>query len=67
MGLVINYELPQSKENYIHRIGRSGRFGRRGIAINLITARDATHMLEIQKFYTTQIMELPKDLSKLNN
>ena len=37
VGLVINYELPQKHENYIHRIGRSGRFGKRGIAINLIS------------------------------
>ena len=37
VGLVVNYELPQKHENYIHRIGRSGRFGKRGIAINLIS------------------------------
>ena len=67
VGLVINYELPSAMANYIHRIGRSGRFGRRGIAINLITAADATYMLEIQKFYQTQINDLPQDLAQLEN
>lgn len=47
VGLVINFELPSKKENYIHRIGRSGRFGRRGIAINLISNHEAHYLLEI--------------------
>lgn len=47
VGLVINYELPNEKETYIHRIGRSGRFGKRGIAINLISNHEATKMIEI--------------------
>lgn len=37
MSLVINYDLPTNRENYIHRIGRSGRFGRKGVAINFVT------------------------------
>lgn len=67
VGLVVNYELPPKKENYIHRIGRSGRYGRRGIAINLITPNEVTYMTEIQSFYQTQILELPQDLSELEN
>ena len=51
VGLVINFELPTKKENYIHRIGRSGRFGRRGIAINLISNHEACYLLEIQEYY----------------
>lgn len=47
VGLVINFELPGKKENYIHRIGRSGRYGRRGIAINLISNHEAHYLLEI--------------------
>lgn len=66
VGLVINYELPPKKENYIHRIGRSGRYGRRGIAINLIIPTEVSYMTEIQSFYQTQIQELPKDLSELD-
>ena len=37
VSLVINYDLPTNRENYIHRIGRSGRFGRKGVSINFIT------------------------------
>lgn len=67
VGLVINYELPSRKENYIHRIGRSGRFGRRGIAINLVSNSEVSYLLEIQKYYQTQVKELPADLSELDN
>lgn len=65
VGLVINLELPSKKENYIHRIGRSGRFGRRGIAINLVSAHEVNYMIEIQEFYHTQILTLPNDLAEL--
>lgn len=65
ISLVINYDIPKSKETYIHRIGRSGRFGRKGIAINFITKLDSPHLKEIESFYQTQIDELPCDL-KIN-
>lgn len=67
VGLVINFELPPKKENYIHRIGRSGRYGRRGIAMNLISQNEAAYLLEIQQYYQTQIKELPKDLADVEN
>lgn len=66
VGLVINFDLPVKKENYIHRIGRGGRFGRRGIAINLITKAEAKFMMEIETFYNTEISDLPTDLSELD-
>jgi len=59
VGLVINYELPQKKENYIHRIGRAGRFGRKGVAINFVLPNDAKFIREIQDHYNTQIEEMP--------
>ena len=65
VGLVINFELPPKKENYIHRIGRSGRYGRRGIAINLVSHHEANYLMQIQEFYQTQISDLPNDLSEL--
>jgi len=65
VSLVINYDLPSLKENYIHRIGRSGRFGRKGVAINFITEEDADSMREIQRFYSTTIEELPQDVANL--
>ena len=61
LSLVINYDLPLSKETYIHRIGRSGRYGRKGIAINFITNRDIEYMKEIESFYETKIDEMPKN------
>ena len=65
VGLVINFELPSKKESYIHRIGRSGRYGRRGIAINLVSFHELSQMTRIQGFYSTEILDLPTDLSKI--
>ncbi|QPG75076.1 translation initiation factor eIF4A [Brettanomyces nanus] len=65
VSLVINYDLPTNKENYIHRIGRGGRFGRKGVAINLLAKNDIPAMREIEKFYSTQIIELPANISEL--
>ena len=66
VSLVINYDLPSNKENYIHRIGRGGRFGRKGVAINFVTDDTIQDMQRIQHFYSTQINELPGDLSDLS-
>lgn len=66
VGLVINFDLPTKKENYIHRVGRSGRFGRRGIAINLISKLEAKIMIDIEQHYSTQISKLPDDLSEID-
>ncbi|KAJ9114466.1 translation initiation factor eIF4A [Naganishia adeliensis] len=65
VSLVINYDLPSSKENYVHRIGRGGRFGRKGVAINFVTAEDVPMLREIEKFYHTQIEEMPMDVANL--
>ncbi len=65
VSLVINYDLPISKENYIHRIGRSGRFGRKGVAINFVTNEDVPKMREIEQFYHTQIEEMPANIAQL--
>ncbi len=63
VSLVINYELPVQRENYIHRIGRSGRFGRKGASINLITERELRAQREIEGFYETKVNQLPLDLN----
>jgi len=65
VSLVINYDLPTNRENYIHRIGRSGRFGRKGVAINFVTQDDVRSLREIEQFYNTQIEEMPMDVSEL--
>jgi len=59
VSLVINYDLPANRENYIHRIGRSGRFGRKGVAINFVTNEDVRILRDIEQYYSTQIDEMP--------
>ena len=56
---VINFDVPRCVHTYLHRIGRSGRFGRKGIAINFITRSDVFHMKNIEKHYGSIISELP--------
>merc|ERR1712167_218287 len=65
VSLVINYDLPRNLENYIHRIGRSGRFGRKGVAINFLTSGDVRYMRDIEAFYNTQIEEMPMNVADL--
>jgi len=65
VSLVINFDLPTQPENYLHRIGRSGRFGRKGVAINFVTRDDESMLKDIQRFYNTVIEELPRDVADL--
>jgi translation initiation factor 4A len=65
VSLIINYDVPLNRENYIHRIGRSGRFGRKGLAINFLTKEDIPYLREIETFYQTQIEELPANIKDL--
>ncbi len=65
VSLVINYDLPNNRELYIHRIGRSGRFGRKGVAINFVTTEDVPILRDIEMFYATQIDEMPMNLQDL--
>ena len=63
LSLVINFDIPRNKETYIHRIGRSGRYGRKGTAINFVTDEDINHMKDIENFYNTKIEEMPQNLA----
>jgi len=63
---VINFDLPKDIHTYIHRIGRSGRWGRKGMGINFITKYDIRKMKEIEQYYDTQINELPASFSETN-
>ena len=56
---VINFDLPKCVHTYLHRIGRSGRWGRKGVGINFITRRDSRKLKEIEQHYSTQITEMP--------
>ena len=66
VSLVVNYELPVQRENYVHRIGRSGRYGKKGVAINLVYGDEVNTLKEIERHYSTTIHELPEDLSSLS-
>jgi translation initiation factor 4A len=67
VSVVINFDLPKCVHNYLHRIGRSGRWGRKGVGINFITRRDIQQIKKIEEHYSTQIQELPEDISFLRN
>uniref|UniRef100_A0A6C0K6A2 Helicase n=1 Tax=viral metagenome TaxID=1070528 RepID=A0A6C0K6A2_9ZZZZ len=66
VSLVINYELPREIDNYIHRIGRSGRYGRKGTAINLLSTDDLRTMRELEEHYKMTVEQLPQDLSVMD-
>jgi superfamily II DNA/RNA helicase len=61
VSIVINFDVPKNIHTYLHRIGRSGRFGRKGCGINLITSRDIQKMKEIENYYSTEIQEFPNN------
>jgi len=65
VSLVINYDLPTNRELYIHRIGRSGRFGRKGVAINFVKQEDVRILRDIEQYYSTQIDEMPMNVAEL--
>lgn len=65
VSLVINYDIPTNKELYIHRIGRSGRFARRGVAINFVTDEEMRKIVDLEQYYSTQIDEMPMRIDEL--
>jgi len=63
LSLVINFDLPKNKETYIHRIGRSGRYGRKGVAINFVTTDELQDLKDIETHYNTKIEAMPQNLA----
>jgi translation initiation factor 4A len=63
LSVVINFDIPKSVHTYLHRIGRSGRWGRKGLAINFITRQDMPKLKELESWYQTHIDELPADFA----
>jgi superfamily II DNA/RNA helicase len=64
---VLNFDIPGDVHTYLHRIGRSGRWGRKGLAINFMTRRDVAMMRRIEEYYQSTIKELPQDVGALCN
>jgi translation initiation factor 4A len=60
---VINFDIPKDTSTYLHRIGRSGRWGRKGCAINFVTKRDIFNMRNIEEHFNINIKEMPADFS----
>jgi translation initiation factor 4A len=68
VSIVINFDVPKSEHTYLHRIGRSGRWGRKGIAINFVTRHDGARLKQFEEYYNTQITEMPANWGDhLNN
>lgn len=65
VSVVINFDIPKDVHTYLHRIGRSGRWGRKGVGINLITRRDMSKLKETEQYYSTQIKEMPASFDTL--
>lgn len=59
VSIVINFDVPKSEHTYLHRIGRSGRWGRKGVAINFVTKHDGARIKQFEEYYSTQIEEMP--------
>ena len=64
VSIVINFDIPKSEHTYLHRIGRSGRWGRKGIAINFQTKQDSTKLKRFSEYYHTEILEMPSDFTE---
>ncbi len=61
VSMVINFDVPKSEHTYLHRIGRSGRWGRKGVAINFLTKYDGARLKYFEEYYQTEIREMPSD------
>lgn len=64
VSIVINFDIPKSEHTYLHRIGRSGRWGRKGIAINFQTKQDSTKLKRFSDYYHTEIVEMPSNFTE---
>ncbi|XDB50313.1 hypothetical protein AB1E18_003880 [Capra hircus] len=65
VSLIINYDLPNNRELYLHRIGPSGRYGWKGVAINFVKNDDIRILRDIKQYYSTQIDEMPMNVADL--
>ena len=64
VSIVINFDIPKNEHTYLHRIGRSGRWGRKGIAINFQTKHDSLRLKKFEEYYDTEIVEMPANYTE---
>lgn len=64
VAIVINYDIPINFENYLHRIGRSGRYGKKGLAINFVLQKDSQKIKDIENYYSIKIEHMPSDINE---
>uniref|UniRef100_A0A7S3FTT2 Helicase C-terminal domain-containing protein n=1 Tax=Strombidium rassoulzadegani TaxID=1082188 RepID=A0A7S3FTT2_9SPIT len=64
VNVVINFDFPQYSDTYLHRIGRSGRFGHLGLGINFITDKDKQNLFQIEDQLKTEIKAIPQDIDR---
>ena len=64
VSIVINFDIPKNEHTYLHRIGRSGRWGRKGIAINFQTKHDSARLKKFEEYYETEIVEMPSNYTE---
>ena len=65
VSIIINYDFPRNYNTYIHRIGRSGRYGKKGVALNIVNQTELQSMKECEQIYNTKIQYLPADLDNI--
>lgn len=65
VSIVINFDITRDINTYLHAIGRSGRYGRKGLAINFVTRNDIDIIRKIEKHYKIDIKELPSNINQL--
>ena len=63
--LVFNFEMPLDCENYLHRIRKSCLYCRNGVVINIVDDKEMEFIHSIERFYNTQISDLPEDISEI--
>ncbi|KAF8379474.1 hypothetical protein HHK36_028909 [Tetracentron sinense] len=64
VNVVINFDFPKNSETYLHRVGRSGRFGHLGLAVNLITYEDRFNLYRIEQELGTEIKQIPPQIDQ---
>ena len=64
VSIVINFDIPKNVHTYLHRIGRSGRWGRKGLAINLQSKYDLAKLKDIEEYYNTEVIEMPMNYTQ---